>query len=38
MRNSNGATIYYLFFASQQKVANKIIKDIFNKYNNRRVV
>lgn len=38
MRNSNGATIYYLFFASQQKVANKIIKDIFNKYNNRGVV
>ena len=32
MRNSKGATIYYLFFASQQKVADNIIGDIFNKY------
>jgi three-Cys-motif partner protein len=38
MRNSNGATIYYLFFASQQKVAYKIIKDIFNKYKDRGVI
>jgi three-Cys-motif partner protein len=34
MRNSLGAVIYYLFFASQQKVADKIITDIFNKYRN----
>ena len=32
MRNSKGAIIYYLFFASQQKVADNIIDDIFNKY------
>ena len=32
MRNSKGATIYYLFFASQQQVADNIITDIFNKY------
>jgi len=35
MRNSIGATVYYLFFASQQQVADRIIKDIFNKYRNR---
>ena len=34
MRNSLGAIIYYLFFASQQKVADKIITDIFDKYRN----
>lgn len=32
MRNSKGAVIYYLFFASQQPIADKIIKDIFNNY------
>lgn len=32
MRNSKGAIIYYLFFASQQKVAYNIIEDIFNRY------
>ena len=32
MRNSKGATVYYLFFASQQKVAHDIIEDIFNRY------
>jgi three-Cys-motif partner protein len=32
MRNLRGATIYYLFFASQQKVADNIIGDIFDKY------
>lgn len=32
MRNSKGATIYYLFFASQQQVADDIIRHIFDKY------
>ena len=37
MRNSKGATIYYLFFASQQKVADNIISGIFNKYQQRGI-
>jgi three-Cys-motif partner protein len=32
MRNSCGAIVYYLFFASQKPVAVNIITDIFNKY------
>ena len=32
MRNSRDSIIYYLFFASQQQVALKIIRDIFGKY------
>ncbi|MBI2069241.1 MAG: three-Cys-motif partner protein TcmP [Elusimicrobia bacterium] len=32
MRNSKGAIVYYLFFASPNKTGNKIIKDIFEKY------
>jgi three-Cys-motif partner protein len=32
MRNSKGAVIYYLFFASQEPVARKIVTDVFNKY------
>ena len=32
MRNSKGAVVYYLFFASQKNVADKIIQYIFNKY------
>jgi three-Cys-motif partner protein len=32
MRNSNNAVVYYLFFASQKSVAEKIITDIFGKY------
>ncbi len=32
MRNSVGATVYYLFFASQKPVADKIIKHLFDKY------
>jgi three-Cys-motif partner protein len=32
MRNSKGAVVYYLFFASQKDVANKIVKHIFKKY------
>lgn len=32
MKNSKGAVIYYLFFASQQPVADHIIKNIFDSY------
>ena len=35
MKNSVGAIVYYLFFASQQPVAAKIVKEIFEKYSNR---
>jgi len=35
MRNSKGAVVYYLFFASQKPVAAKIVRNIFNKYRNR---
>ena len=35
MRNSSGATIYYLFFASPNKTGAKIVKEIFDKYRNR---
>ncbi len=30
MRNSNGAIVYYLFFAAQQPVAANIVTDIFS--------
>ncbi len=32
MRNSNGATIYYLFFASNNETGTKIAKHILDKY------
>ena len=32
MTNSRNGPLYYLYFASQQNVASKIVKDIFNKY------
>jgi three-Cys-motif partner protein len=32
MRNSVGATVYYLFFAAQVLTAENIVKDIFRKY------
>jgi len=32
MKNSTNAVVYYLFFASQKPVAEKIITDIFSKY------
>jgi three-Cys-motif partner protein len=32
MKNSNNAVVYYLFFASQKPVAEKIITEIFAKY------
>ncbi|MGH9689244.1 MAG: three-Cys-motif partner protein TcmP [Candidatus Acidiferrales bacterium] len=35
MRNSKGAIIYYLFFASQKDIAEHIVLAIFNKYQNR---
>ncbi len=37
MRNSNRAVVYYLIFASQQPVADKIVRDIFDKYKNRGI-
>lgn len=36
MRNSTGAVIYYLFFASQKDTAENIVLDIFSKYENRK--
>ncbi len=35
MRNTKGSVVYYLCFASQQRVAEKIAEDIFAKYRNR---
>jgi three-Cys-motif partner protein len=35
MRNSLGATVYYLFFAAHKPVASDIVTAIFNKYWNR---
>jgi three-Cys-motif partner protein len=35
MKNSIGRTIYYLFFASPNSTANKIVEYIFNKYRNK---
>src|SRR5438128_5327186 len=35
MRNTKGAIVYYLFFASQKLAAEDIIIDIFNKYRQR---
>lgn len=35
MRNSSGAIVYYLFFASQKDTAEHIVRDIFKKYENR---
>jgi three-Cys-motif partner protein len=35
MRNSRGAIVYYLFFASQKDTAENIVLDIFEKYKNR---
>ncbi len=35
MRNSKGAIVYYLFFASQKDAAEHIVLDIFKKYENR---
>ncbi len=35
MRNSTGAIVYYLVFASQKPVAAGIVEDIFRKYRAR---
>ena len=35
MRNSKGAIVYYLFFASQKDTAENIVRDIFEKYRKR---
>lgn len=35
MRNSKGAVIYYLFFASPNKTGGKIVADIFDAYRGR---
>jgi three-Cys-motif partner protein len=35
MRNTIGATVYYLYFASQKPVAQNIVNYIFDKYRNR---
>jgi three-Cys-motif partner protein len=35
MRNSRGAVVYYLFFASQVGVAENIVNDIFTKHRGR---
>ncbi len=32
MRNSNGATVYYLFFAAHNRTAHKIVNYIFEQY------
>ncbi|MHB8967100.1 MAG: three-Cys-motif partner protein TcmP [Thermoleophilia bacterium] len=38
MRNSNNATVYYLFFASQKPVASDIVRYIFDKYRDQKEV
>jgi three-Cys-motif partner protein len=38
MRNTTGATVYYLYFASQKPVAQNIVNHIFDKYRNRGAV
>jgi three-Cys-motif partner protein len=35
MRNSKGAIVYYLFFASQKDVANRVVTHIFDKHSMR---
>jgi three-Cys-motif partner protein len=35
MRNTSGAIVYYLFFASQRPVAQKIVTAIFNRHRTR---
>ncbi|MFA6186541.1 MAG: three-Cys-motif partner protein TcmP [Phycisphaerae bacterium] len=38
MRNTKGATVYYLFFASPKEVAGKIVRNIFDKYKNKGLI
>jgi three-Cys-motif partner protein len=35
MRNNEGAVVYYLYFASPNRVAHKIVTHIFDKYRDR---
>lgn len=35
MRNTHGAVVYYLYFASPNKTGGKIVSDIFSKYRER---
>ena len=35
MRNTRGAVVYYLFFASPNPTGNKIVEHLFSKYRNR---
>jgi three-Cys-motif partner protein len=37
MRNSNGAIVYYLFFATPNKTADKIVQYIMDKYRNKGI-
>jgi three-Cys-motif partner protein len=37
MRNSSGAIIYYLFFASPNATGGKIVEDIFERYRQRGI-
>jgi len=34
MKNSNGAVVYYLFFASHNQTGDKIARDVFKKHRN----
>jgi hypothetical protein len=38
MRNSKGAVVYYLYFASPDKTGVKIATEIFDRYRNAGVV
>jgi three-Cys-motif partner protein len=38
MRNTKGAVVYYLFFASPNKTGHKIVQDIMDKYRNKGIV
>ncbi len=38
LRNDNGATVYYLFFASPNATADKIVRHIFGTFKNRGAV
>jgi three-Cys-motif partner protein len=35
MRNSKGAVVYYLYFASQNKTGARIVNEIFDTYRSR---
>ena len=37
MKNTKGAVVYYLFFASHNKTGDKIARDVFRKYRERSV-